>query len=87
MLGTNVSDSADSQIRRMNKNSVFRGDIEKKKVLFENEKMPCVCPEGVEYFCDRKQSGAKVNGAINSAVEKLCESWKMKNRQMGNLTQ
>lgn len=34
-----------------------------------------------------KQSGARVNGAINSAVEKLCESWKMKNRQTGNLTQ
>lgn len=26
----------------------------KKKVLFENEKMPCACPEGAEYFCDRK---------------------------------
>lgn len=93
-LGANISDSAGFQISRMNKKSLFgcgvgcgEGDIKKKKVLFENEKMPCVCPEGVEYFCDRKQCGARVNGAINSAVEKLCESWKMKKRQMGNLTQ
>lgn len=37
--------------------------------------------EGLEYFCDRKQSGARVNGAINSAVVKV---GKMKNRQMGD---
>lgn len=37
------------------------------------------------YFCDRKQSRARVNSAINSAAEKLCGSWKMKNRQMGNM--
>lgn len=49
--------------------------------------MPCICPEGVEYFCDRKQSGVSVSGAINSAAEKLCESWKMRERQKGNLTQ
>ncbi len=88
VLGANISDSADSQIRRMNKNSLFGGrHLKKEEVLFENEKMPCVCPEGVEYFCDRKQSAARVNGAINSAVVKLCESWKKKNRQMGILTQ
>lgn len=58
----------------------------KKKVLFENEKMPSVCPEGVEYFCDRKQSGARVNGAISSAVEKFgVRLGKMKSRQTGIL--
>ena len=38
--------------------------------------MPCDCPEGMEYFCDRKQIGARVNGAISSAVEKVGESLK-----------
>lgn len=52
-------------------------------MLFENEKMSCVCPEEEEYFCDRKKSRVKVNGAINSVVEKLCENWQTKNRQMG----
>lgn len=46
MLGTNISDSADSQIRRMNKNSVFRGDIEKKKCYLKMRKCHAFAQRG-----------------------------------------
>lgn len=76
-----VQISLSQEILRMNKNSLRGGGS--KKVLFENEQMPCVCPAGVEFFCDRKQRGASVKGTVNSANEKSYASWKMKNRQMG----
>lgn len=70
--GANISDSADSRIRRMNKNSLFGGG----GCYLKMRKCQAFAPEGVEYVCGRKQSGARVDGAINSAAEKVCESWK-----------
>lgn len=93
MHGANISVSAGSKISRMTKNSHFGGEtffiyFFFFKFYLKMRKCHAFAQGGgVEYFCDRNQSGARVNGAINSAAEDLCESWEMKKRQMGILTQ
>lgn len=88
MHGANSSVSAGSKIRRMNTNSHFGGETFFFKFYLKMRKCHAFAQGGgVEYLCDRNQSGARVNCAINSAVEKLCGSWEMKKRQMGILTQ
>lgn len=81
--------SLTQEVRRVNKNSLFggRGGGLKRKCYLKIRKCHAYAQRGVEYFCDRKQSGASVNDTVNCAVEKLYESRrKMKNRQMGILT-
>lgn len=46
----------------------------KRKALFENEQMPCVRPEGVEYFCDREAEGSECQ-----RHSQLCSRKKKKN--------
>lgn len=75
--------SLTQEVRRVSKNSLFggRGGGLKRKCYLKIRKCHAYAQRGVEYFCDRKQSGASVNDTVNCAVEKLYES-----RQMGILT-
>lgn len=57
----------------------------KRKALFENEQMPCVRPEGAEYFCDREAEGSECQrrSQLCSRKKKLYESQKKKKGRIG----
>lgn len=81
--------SLTQEVWRVNINSLF-GDVGlemggrvrgiKRKALFENEQMPCVCPEGAEYFRDREAEGSECQrrSQLCSRKRKLYESQKKK---------